>query len=365
MAKKTFRASISIHGSEKKSPRFNKKSDADKWKSDMLRKKQFMRDGLKAPLNEETMLDQYFINIWLPTRKSRYKKPTWGSDEQRYHKYVSPLLGLIKVANINQLQVRNVLRNVVEKYKQSISTRNKVRSLMSKIFNDAMNEEFPLRQDNPAMGISFNDPRVGRKEPKHIKQQKDVLKFMKCAKELGQRHFIYACIQLMSGLRKQEFIPLRWNDFNIDTCELIVDEKFLQAENLIVKGTKAGTEESRVVPIPDELVKTLIKFKSKSEFQADTDFILSKSDGRNMGPRELSKLHDEIRTLSGIDVNPHGLRHTYGRHFVAEGGDMKALQTILGHSNQQTTELYSRLAGRQVSKHRNVVSFNIDEDSDD
>lgn len=357
--KKEYRASIFINGAEKKSPRFERKSDADKWYTSMRVKKQFMRDGLKAPLNEKMLLDEYFYGQWLPARKLRYGKATWGSDEQRYKAYASPLIGKIRVVNINQLQVRNVLRSVVEDHKHSIATRNKVRSLLSKVFNDAMNEEIPLREDNPAMNISFSDPRTGKKEPKHIKRKKDILEFINKAKELSQKHFIYACIQLMAGPRKQDLIPLRWNDFNEEDCELIIDEKFVQAENRIVPGTKAGTEESRVVPIPDELVQALLKYKAKSDFQADDDFILCKEDGRNLGPRDVSRLHDEIRALSGVEITPHGLRHTYGREFVANGGSMKALQTILGHSNMQTTELYSRLAGRSVSKHRNVVSFKV------
>ena len=47
--------------------------------------------------------------------------------------------------------------------------------------------------------------------------------------------------------------------------------------------------------------------------------------------------------LRGKKLGPHTLRHTFGRQFIAAGGDAFSLQRILGHSNIQTTRIYVEL----------------------
>lgn len=362
---KFYRRTIRINGKEIKSPRFIRASDAEKWYNERLRSKQFSRDGIEIPLDSKISIGEYFTNPhegWLAKRKRSYPKATWYSDEQRFTDYILPELGTKKIAKVSQLEIRNLLKGLVDKKGLSASTRNKVRSLLSKFFNDAMNENPPLCVDNPALNISFDGgTRLGTKKPSHMKSEQEVLKFIRCAKELGDLHFIFANIALMSALRKSEIITLRWNDFDADENELRVDERFEQASMSIRSGSKSGSQESRLVPIPDDLVGVLEKWRAKSEFSSEDDFILT-LDGSVTPPRALHSMHEQVCFVAKIKVTPHGLRHTYGRMFVKNGGSLKALQTILGHSNSNTTEIYSALAGKEVKKYRNTVSFKEDEE---
>ena len=353
-----YRKTIRIHGKEKKSPRFARKADADVWYHAQFRIKQFLKDGVTPPASDKTTLAEYFHTRWLPSRKKRgYPKSTWGADEQRFTDYVEEDLGHLAVSKISQLQVRQCIRAVVEVDGMSIKTRNHVRTLLSTIFNDAQNEDPALRTDNPAIGISFNDPREGVKAPPHLRKESEILAFMRAAKKLSPVHWVYANIALMAGPRKQEMVAFRWNDFSAESHELVIDEKFIQAENKIVDGTKAGTSEARIVPIPDALVEVLKKWHDKTDWPDPEHFILSRPDGKHFHSREIHTIHDDIRKLSGVSITPHGLRHSFGRLFIKNGGSKEALQTILGHSSMAVTELYSSLAGDAVKKHRNVVSL--------
>lgn len=352
-----YRRSITINGKELKSPRFDRASDADKWYQDMLRQRHFARDGMAAPVNNQKTTDDFFYNTWFPHREKTYPMATWKADLQRYEKYIASSIGKVRISRVTQLQIRAILKAVVEKHKCSLPTRDRVRSLLSKIFNDAMNEEPPLRGDNPALNITFADARTGSKAPSYLKRHKDIEAFIAQAKKLGRNHHLYASIVLMTGLRKSEVIPLRWGDFDEHEGELRVDKHFEQASMRILPGTKAGSDESRDVGLPDSLIKLLKEQREKSDFQGEEDFILCNSKGELISPRKLHEIHEEIRIAAKVEVTPHGLRHSYGRMFVINGGSMKALQTILGHSNSTVTELYSELAGKEVKKYRNTVSF--------
>lgn len=359
---KKYQRAIRIAGKLKKSPKFDRKSDADRWYNEQLRNKQFFKEGLHLPVDETTTLRAYFYNKWLPTRKLNYGEATWGSDVQRFRDYVESELGGFKVSKINTLQLKTCLDLVTHRHGMSINTRTHVRAMLSKLFGDAMNENPPLRTFNPALNITFNDARSGKKKPVFIKKESDVELFLSTAEEIGPMHGAYAGTMLMAAPRKSEAAGFKWLDFDPEEKTLTVSRRYVQAEDRIVEGTKAGTDETRVINIPDALVQILLEWREVSDFPLDDDFIFyrykSKTNRRKyMSNRHLSYLHDEIRDASGVDVPPHALRHTYGRNFVRKTGNKKALQQLLGHQSSTTTDIYSDLDADSTRDYRNTNSY--------
>lgn len=365
MKKKTYRKTIRINGEEVKSPRFSTHSDAIRWYNSKQKEKLYQKEGLHAPIDRTVNLSDYFDRVWFPKRKEKYPASTFKADIQRFNKYIRPGIGKMTIARINQLQIRKVLSDVVDQHKSSIQTRNRVRSLCSKLFNDAMNENPPLRSDNPALNISFDDPRQGKKVPVHIARQQDIVSFLKHARELGPNHLVMASVCLMSGIRRGELLGLKWGDVNWDSADVMICRRFMSATWSVVPGLKGGKDDSRVVAVPDDLLKLLERHRRLSDFKGEDDFILSTEDGQNMTPRHAWDMLESIRSASGVHTTIHGLRHTYGRQFVLNGGSLKVLQAILGHTSSSTTEIYSRLAGKTVNKFRNTVTFNVDGDDDE
>lgn len=43
-----------------------------------------------------------------------------------------------------------------------------------------------------------------------------------------------------------------------------------------------------------------------------------------------------------VDLSPHVLRHTFARRFLDGGGDVAALQEVLGHNSLASTQVYTR-----------------------
>ena len=56
----------------------------------------------------------------------------------------------------------------------------------------------------------------------------------------------------------------------------------------------------------------------------------------------------------------HALRHTYATQFVTNGGNLFALQRILGHSNAKITDKYSHFSQALIESSRNVIQISVE-----
>ncbi|MFC1522918.1 tyrosine-type recombinase/integrase [Elusimicrobiota bacterium] len=125
---------------------------------------------------------------------------------------------------------------------------------------------------------------------------------------------------LMTGMRKQEILDLRWE--NIDLRQGVA----------YVLKSKSGR--SREIPIASKLKQLLLFLNPKTE-----GFVFEIS---------YKNVRDYFNTavkMAGIrNFRFHDLRHTFASHFIMKTSDLPALQKILGHASPQMTQRYAHLA---------------------
>lgn len=146
-------------------------------------------------------------------------------------------------------------------------------------------------------------------------------------------HTMYAC-----GLRVSELVTLTLGDVQLEAG-------FVQAFG---KGRKR-----RLVPlgaVARNHIATYIETVRGRVANASTRTLFVTERGVGMTRQGFWKIVRKHAVHAGItkSISPHKLRHSFATHLLRNGADLRAVQTMLGHSDIATTEVYTHVLGDHV-----------------
>ena len=115
---------------------------------------------------------------------------------------------------------------------------------------------------------------------------------------------------------------------------------------IIGKGSK-----QRVVPVIDAVRESVSVYLRSCPFQpGKTGPLFVSRKGGAMTAREAQRIMQELRGRLGLSstATPHALRHSFATHLLQNGGDLRAVQELLGHASLSTTQKYTEVEERRV-----------------
>lgn len=127
-----------------------------------------------------------------------------------------------------------------------------------------------------------------------------------------------------SGMRKGEILSLKWD----------------QVRNGFIYLRKTKTSNPRQIPINNDLDALFKRIRQRQGLSSKYVFTFQ---GKPMDSLK-DGFKAAVRRAGVVDFRFHDLRHTFASHFVMRGGDLKALQEILGHTTLNMTMKYAHLA---------------------
>ena len=156
-----------------------------------------------------------------------------------------------------------------------------------------------------------------------LEQPKDV--DLKGIRDKAMLEFAYA-----TGMRVTEIISLNIEDVNLEegfvTCKNANKERNIPLGTMSLKALREYIEDARDILIKNENEKALFVNINGTRLT-------------RQGFWKIIKYYKEQAHITK-DITPHVLRHSFATHLLQNGADLKAIQTMLGHSDISSTQVY-------------------------
>jgi integrase len=285
-----------------------------------------------TPIKGKVKVNDWFES-WLENVKALKKEATYQQYNHMWKDYIEPVIGKCIMKNVESNQVQKVIANM-NANDLSTWTMKHARKVMHICFEKALEDK--IIAANPVTKIE-----IPNKQPKGIKTIN--------TKELGimfshlkNTRWYWACRFLLeTGLRRGEFLALKWSDIDYYNSRIIIDESNSSSG---LGDTKSAS--THYVPFSERAKFYLQEHKNMliSEFNPiihneklkEIDLIFPSDTGTLMKPDSFNSVLDRINKKANIHITPHMFRHTFV--YMSKGKlTLSELQEAIGHDESTTT----------------------------
>lgn len=343
-------------------------------------------DGVKADKNNLTINDLY--NSWIQLKRG-LKDNTFSNYKYMYTQFVEPDFGKNKLVDLKRSDVRGFYNFLAEERHIQVNTIDSIHTVLHQVLELGVEDDY-LRY-NPSDNALKELKKARNFETKKRRRALTVPEqelFESFLSKQGQYHRWYPIfiIMLYTGMRVGEITGLRWCDIDLEDETISVNHTLVYYDkrdeerctfSINTTKTKAG---DRTIPM---LPKVKDAFLMEKEYQEECglrskavvdgyrDFIFVNRFGNVQHQGTLNKALRRIIRDCNYDVldrdhsedvtilpkfSNHSLRHTFTTRMCEAGVNIKAMQSILGHADAETTlDIYAE-ATKDLKK-AELISF--------
>ena len=143
--------------------------------------------------------------------------------------------------------------------------------------------------------------------------------------------FVYS-----TGVRVSEAVNMKLEDIN-----------FKERVGKVKSGKGA---KDRIIILSKNWCSMTKKYVERKKVK--NPFLFSKKNGKKISPDVVQRIVRKAAKRAGItkEVTPHSLRHSFATHLLEAGENIRNIQELLGHSNLNTTQIYTHVSTEQLKK---------------
>ena len=273
----------------------------------------------------ERQLKYFFDFLENDKKLSDNTLQSYKRDLKQFKRYIEACE--INYNHVKEEDIKDYIKELQEEGKKASSISRCIASIRS--FYQFVLKRKKIKVDPTA---NIQSPKIEKRVPsvltsKEVEllldQPKDV--DLKGTRDKAMLEFAYA-----TGMRVTEIISLNIDDVNLEegyvTCKTGNKQRTIPLGTMSLNALKEYVEDARDVLIKNDYEKALF---------------VNVNGGRltRQGFWKIIKYYKEQAHITK-DITPHVLRHSFATHLLQNGADLKAIQTMLGHSDISSTQVY-------------------------
>jgi integrase/recombinase XerD len=247
-----------------------------------------------------------------------------------YRRHNNDFLAFINKApsTVAEDDIKSYLAHLISDKKLSSSSVALSRSALLFFYNQVLSKGF----------LAIKTPKITRNPPAILSKEEVKALIDACFNKKSR-----LLIQLLysSGLRVSEGLNLKVEDIDFkDKTFLVRQGKGKKDRNSLLSETLA---ENLKAYLDDSAISSGLIFRNR--------------DGGGLSARNVQKIVSGAAKRAGIKkiVTPHKLRHSFATHLLDTGVSIRVIQELLGHSNLQTTQIYTQVSKEHLKNIRSPL----------
>lgn len=188
-------------------------------------------------------------------------------------------------------------------------------------------------------------PKVSRKQVTflHYDEVERLIGGIDVNEEAGLRDRAIMELLFSSGLRVSELVNLNRDHVNTKRREFMVRGKGQKDRPVFISQVAADWVDRYLDERQDTLAPLFISYSKNVEANTSGDY-------RRLTARSIQRMVNKYARLAGITkhVSPHTMRHSFATDLLMNGADLRSVQSMLGHSNISTTQIYTHVTDEHL-----------------
>ena len=273
----------------------------------------------------EEQLNLFFGFLENDKKVSNNTLQSYKRDLKQFEKYIEKQGE--DYSKITDEEIKTYIKYMQEIGKKPSTISRGIASIRSFYQYEAKNKKI---EEDPTEGIQ--SPKIEKRVPNVLTSNEVALLLeqpknvdLKGTRDKAMLEFAYA-----TGMRVTEIISLNIDDINLEqgyaTCRNGKKERTVPIGNMSLKALKDYMLNARNVMIKNE----------------DEKALFVNVNGQRLTRQGFWKIIKYYKEQAHIDkdITPHVLRHSFATHLLQNGADLKSIQTMLGHSDILSTQIY-------------------------
>lgn len=162
--------------------------------------------------------------------------------------------------------------------------------------------------------------------------------------ESGLRDRAIVELLFSSGLRVSELVNLNRDHINLTRREFMVRGKGQKDRPVFISKGAAEHVSTYLDSRTDNLPALFLSYSKRTATPSTS------GDYRRLSARSIQRMVSQYARLAGITkhVSPHTMRHSFATDLLMNGADLRSVQSMLGHSNISTTQVYTHVTDQHL-----------------